>query len=270
MKTPKSKWLTCGIVHIRAGSGPPSQGCLVCSTLHSLQSLDYIAYNLCWYNRVPPQLLLYSCTTFPTGTALLSTFSMPPSPPGSLPERDLRFGEGRYYKTVQPFLSTLPYLCVHYLAWSVPARLVQSSSNPFNSLLGATLRHVSWLGTPCYLHLSHLPSASVPTMGLRGSFVSSSASSSSSKRISLHPVPASRVCESSMGRKLQDKYKYKSSVVLTLIATSRFRRERESWSRDSHVIVPPSCIPLPVTAAPPVPPAPHVPAPPPATTSRPC
>ena len=26
------------LVHIRAGSGPPSQGCLVCSTLHSFTS----------------------------------------------------------------------------------------------------------------------------------------------------------------------------------------------------------------------------------------
>ena len=47
--------------------------------------------------------------------------------------------------------------------------------------------------------------------------------------------PASRVCESSMGRKLQDKYKYKSSAPLSALPL-QFRRERESWgSRDSHV-----------------------------------
>ena len=31
-----------------------------------------------------------------------------PTTPGSIPERDLRFGEGRHYTTVLPFRSTLP------------------------------------------------------------------------------------------------------------------------------------------------------------------
>ena len=96
--------------------------------------------------------------------------------------------------------------------------------------------------------------------------------------------PASRVCESSMGRKLQDKYKYKSSAPLSALPL-QFRRERESWgSRDSHVTVrepasstatgrvcprPPHTVPLPSLWVHPAP-APHVPALPPATTSRPC
>ena len=174
-KTFKSKWLTCGIWY----TSVPARGRRPKAAWSAPPYTVYIVYR--------PGL---SQTPY--------TFSMPPSPPGSLPERDLRFGEGRYYKTVQPFLSTLPYLSVHYLDCSrssfntsIPQCLictgttpypVQPSPNPFNSLLRGTLRHFSWLGTPCYLHLRHLPSASVPTMGLRGSFVSSSASSSSSKR----------------------------------------------------------------------------------------
>ena len=100
------------------------------------------------------------------------TFSMPPSPPGSLPEPDLRFGEGRYYKTVRPFLnpvsiplcsgttSLAPYPtivqhCLHPNTYDKWTKFVNSLS-PLSALLAQVYEYTEYLPCTCQQSLCEL------------------------------------------------------------------------------------------------------------------
>ena len=59
----------------------------------------------CQQSRKPRKIQIHRCINLPS-LSYQAFFGRPLL--GNLPERDLHFGEGRYYTTVRPFHSTLP------------------------------------------------------------------------------------------------------------------------------------------------------------------